>query len=415
MTDEFAEIVIVGAGPAGIMAAIRAKELRKEVILLEKNNSIGKKILLTGKKRCNLTNEAPIEDFVKKFKKQGKFLKTAFYAFSNRDLINFFERQGLSMKRERQGRIFPITDKSASVVEALAKCLSDNKIKILYNTRITGIAEKEDRFYIKAEKKLSIKAKKVILATGGASYAATGSTGDGFKLARQLGHSITRLVPALVPLRVAEPWIKGLQGLTLKNVRFNILIKGKKIRSSIGEILFTHFGVSGPLILDLSGEISGIIDSHISAPLFIDMKPGLTPEKLDKRILAELKKNGKMQFCNILKSLIPSKMVSVFMMLAGISGRTPANQVTKDQRRVTSALLKAFPLTLSGALPLEYAMVTAGGVLSSEINSRTLESKIIPHLYFAGEIIEGSAPSGGFSLQQAFSTGHLAGENAAHE
>lgn len=406
------DIVVVGAGAAGTMAAIRAGQLGKKVVLVEKNPSLGKKILLTGKGRCNITNSAPIEDFIEKFGKQGLFLRSAFFRFFNRDLINFFSLNGLELKTERQGRVFPVTDKAFSVQETLKKCLLKNNVKVIYNTTLIAIERKDRVFKLDLKSDNKIRAKKVILATGGSSFRITGSTGDGFRIAQKLGHTLTQLKPALVPLKVKEQWVKELQGLSLKNIRVILKCGKKKITSSIGEVIFTHFGVSGPLILDLSGRIVGLLDEFKEIGLSIDLKPGLTPEKLKARLIREFKANGNTSLKNIMKSFLPGRLTDVFLGISGADAAKKGNQVTKKERHVLLNLLKSFPLTITGSLPIEEAMVTAGGVSTKEINPRTMESKLVPGLYFAGEIIEGAAQSGGYNLQQAFSTGFLAGESA---
>jgi len=407
------DIAVVGAGAAGIMASIRAAQLKKNVVLVERNNSIGKKILITGKSRCNVTNIAPISTFIEKFGKQGPFFRSAFSTFFNHDLMDFFKFKGLELKVERQGRVFPTTDNAYSIVEVLRKYLSDNNVTILYKMRLTDIIKKDGIFQLDFENKYSIKAKKVILATGGASYKATGSSGDGFCLAKKLGHTIVALKPGLVPLKTKELWVKELQGLTLKNIRLTFEYDGKKIVSEVGELLFTHFGVSGPLVLDLSNKIVRLLEEYQEIRLFIDLKPGLKPEQIQNRLLNEFKVKGNAELKNVMKNLLPQKLIPVFINLLGLDPEKKANQITQQERRSIMNLLKALPLTIIGSLPLEEAMITDGGISTKEINPRTMESKIIPGLYFAGEIIDGCASSGGYNLQQAFSTGYLAGEQAA--
>jgi len=407
------DIAVVGAGPAGTMAAIRAGQLKKNVVLIERNDSIGKKILLSGKGRGNITNIAPLETFIRKFGKQGAFLKSAFFAFFNQDLIDFFKSKGLELKMERQGRVFPVTDSARSIVEVLRRYLAENKVEILYDMRLLDIERKNGFFQLHLEGNGKIDAKKIVLATGGASFKITGSTGDGFHIARRLGHTVVPLKPALVPLRTKESWIKELQGLTLKNICITFECGKKKIVSDVGELIFTHFGVSGPLVLDLSGNVIGILEEHREIRLVIDLKPGLKPEQLERRLLNEFNVKGNTQLKNIMKSLLPHRLIPVFMRLLALEPERKANQITKEERHSIMSLLKALPLTIIGSLPIEEAMVTNGGISTKEVNSRTMESKIIPGLYFAGEIINGCAPSGGYNLQQAFSTGYLAGEKAA--
>lgn len=408
------DIAVVGAGAAGTMAAIRAGQLKKRVVLVERNDIIGKKILLTGKGRCNVTNTANLDDFLSKFGKDGAFFRTAFSRLSNEDLIDFFKAKGLELKAERQGRVFPITDNAISITQTLKEYLSENNVDIRYNARIKNIRQKEGIFHIDLTEGGTVEAKKVILAMGGASYKATGSTGDGFVIAKELGHTVTALRPGLVPLRTEEAWTKEVQGLTLKNIRLTFTYGKKRIVSEIGELLFTHFGVSGPLILDLSAYITGLLEEYPKIGLFIDLKPGLEPKQIENKILAEIKLLGKKEIKNFLKIFLPVNLIPIFARLANLDPDKKANQITQEGRRLMINTFKAMPLTIVGSLPIEEAMVTCGGVSKSEINPRTMESKIVPGVYFAGEIVDGSASSGGYNLQQAFSTGYLAGEAAAN-
>jgi len=415
------DIAVVGGGAAGAMAAIRAGELNKDVILIEKKPSIGLKILLTGAGRCNITNIAPIDIFIEKFGSCGNFLRTAFDRFSNRDLMDFFESKGLKLKSERQGRVFPDSGKARSVTEALERALKEIGIDILYNSALISIEKNNGLFELalagdpsaslRTGKK--IRSKKVILAVGGASYEETGSSGDGFRIAKLMGHTITPLKAALVPLKTKEAWVKDLQGISLENIRITFLINNKKITSDIGELMFTHFGVSGPLVLDLSGRISEFLSERKEVKLLIDLKPGLDTAKLQARLLRDFQAKGNAQLLTIIEGLLPKRMAGVFLRLAGLDPALKASQVTQGQRQAMLRLLKALPLTITAALPIKYAMVTNGGVSIKEINPRTMGSKVVPGLYFAGEIIDGAAPSGGYNLQQAFSTGFLAGEEAA--
>lgn len=407
------DIAVIGGGAAGSMAAIRAASVGKKVALLERNDTIGKKIFMTGKGRCNVTNIAPIEAFIEKFGKKGEFFRTALFEFSNEDLIDFLRSTGLETKTERQGRVFPVTDNAKSVVDTLKRCLAQNKAEIFYGVRVNSITKKEGNFFIESEPGGTFKARKVILAFGGASYKATGSSGDGFRIARELGHAVTALKGALVPLKTKESWVKDLQGLGLENIRLAIECGKKRITSDIGELMFTHFGVSGPLVLDLSGKIIELLESHEEISLYIDLKPALSPAQIEGRLLSEFRAKGKTSLNNMMKSLLPHRMILKFLELAGIDAGKTASQITQAERRAIAELLKKFPLTVTGSLALEEAMVTAGGVSQKDINPRTMESKIVPGVYFAGEIIDGAASSGGYNLQAAFSTGYLAGERAA--
>ena len=412
MKCEF-DIAVVGAGPSGIMAAIRASELGSKVVIIEKNDSIGKKLLITGKGRCNITNSCDPEGFVGKFGTCGQFLRNAFYAFSSQDLIDFFGKAGVETKTERQGRVFPVTDKSSTVVEALKKSLIANGVEIAYTSPVKAIKKETGGFVISIDGKDDIRAKKVIIATGGASYKVTGSTGDGFRMAEELGHSIKPLRAELVPLVTEEEWVKDLQGLGLENIKIVFSSGKKKIESPVGELMFTHFGVSGPLVLDLSGEVTALLGEGKEVALHIDLKPGLREEQLDSKLIHKFTAKGHSMMKNIMKDVLPQRLIPVFLKIAGIPEGRMSNQVTKDERKAIMKLLKALPLKIKCSLALEEAMVTAGGVSIKDIDPRTMESKKIKGLYFAGEVMEGSAPSGGYNLQQAFSTGYLAGDKAA--
>jgi hypothetical protein len=410
------DIVVIGGGAAGSMAAITAGRLGKKVLLIERNDSIGRKILITGKGRCNITNSADISTFIEKFGKQGEFLRTAFYAFSSEDLVAFLNELGLETKIERQGRIFPVTDKAHSVVDALKKALSEASVEVIYNGRICEIARDGESFKLVTEGEREIGAKKVIIATGGASYRVTGSTGDGFTMAEKLGHSVAVLTPGLVPLTVKEGWVKELQGIALENIsiKFDTSAYGKKsLTSDVGELMFTHFGVSGPLVLDMSAKVMDILKEYKEISLLIDFKPGLRVEQLESKLLHKFKIKGNVVIKNLLRDLLPQRLIDRFLRNLKMRDDLKTNQITLEQRSAIIAQLKAFKLTITGSLPIEEAMVTGGGVSIKEINPRTMESKVVSGIYFAGEVIEGSAASGGYNLQQAFSTGYLAGEKAA--
>ena len=407
------DIAVIGAGPSGIMAAIKASESGSKVAIIEKNDSIGKKLLMTGKGRCNITNSCDPEGFVKKFGECGQFLRNAFYAFSSDDLVDFFGKAGVEMKTERQGRIFPVTDRSASVVEALKKSLVANGVEIIYGASVSAIKKITGGFVISIAGKEDCSVKKVIIATGGASYKATGSTGDGFRLAKELGHEIAPLRAELVPLVTEEEWVKDLQGLGLENIRITFSSGKKMIESPIGELMFTHFGVSGPLVLDLSGEVTALLEEGKEVALHIDLKPGLREEQLESKLIHKFTSKGHSMMKNIMKDVLPNRLIPVFLKIAGVPEGRMSNQVTKDERKVIMKLLKALPLKIKRSLVIEEAMVTGGGVSIKEIDPHTMESKIVKGLYFAGEVIEGAAPSGGYNLQQAFSTGYLAGDKAA--
>ncbi|MFH1860596.1 MAG: NAD(P)/FAD-dependent oxidoreductase [bacterium] len=413
-------IVVIGGGPAGMMAAIRASQIGQEaahltdVILIEKNSSLGKKLLLTGKCRCNLTNACDIETFLVKFHKNGRFLRTALNTFSNTDLMQFFEGRGLPLKIERQLRVFPVTDLSNSVLEILKKELAENNVRIVYNAQIDDILVQDN--YVKSVllRDKTISCDRIILATGGISYGFTGSTGEGLKIAQQLGHRIVPLRAGLVPLRIKGHYPKLLEGLTLKNIQLVFKCGKRQIVSDVGELLFTDFGISGPLILSLSGQIVDWLNNEGKTVFVtIDLKPGMSQEQLDARFLREFNDNSKKSIRSILKFFLPQRMVDVFMEIAGIFQDKQVNQINKDERHRLVALFKGLQLEVIGALPVEQAMITQGGISLKDINPQTMESCIVSGLYFAGEIMDVDADTGGFNLQASFSTGYLAGENAA--
>ncbi len=407
-------IVIVGAGPAGMMAAIRAAELRANVTLIEKNPILGRKLLLSGKGRCNLTNACGLELFLQRFSKNGPFLRDAFKKFFNTELINFFQSKGLKLKIERQQRVFPVTDKSTSILEVLKKELQKNKVTVLCNISLKDIFTQNNKIKsVLFSDGRTVFADKLILATGGLSYKFTGSTGEGQELAKKLGHQIVAGKPGLVPLETRERYPKILEGLTLKNIRLKFSNTQTQIISEIGELLFTGFGISGPLVLSLSGKIVDWLAEKNPVFVEIDLKPALSTEQLNARLLRELKLNAKKNIKNALKSLMPLKLVDIFIEIAKIDPHKQASHLTQEERKIIISLLKALRLNIVRSLPLEEAMITRGGVSLKEINPRTMESRLIKGLYFAGEIIDIDADTGGFNLQAAFSTGYLAGESAS--
>ncbi len=408
------KIVIVGAGPSGMMAAIRASQLNQEVILFEKNSTPGRKLLLSGKGRCNLTNACILDLFLKRFAKDGEFLRGAFGKFFNQDLINFFKDRGLELKTERQLRVFPVTDSSISILEVLKKELIKNKVKIIYKTKIKDILVEGDMVKgVSFESAESISCNRVILATGGVSYSFTGSTGEGLRMAQKIGHKIMPLRPGLVFLKVKEKYPKILGGLTLKNIRIKFYNGKKEVVSEVGELVFTETGVSGPLVLALSGKIIDWLEDKKEVYAEIDLKPGLSPEQLDARLLREFGINPKKNINNTMKSLLPLKLVDLIIEIAKVKPEEKANQITHQERQRIRTLLKGWRLNIIGSGSIEEGMVTRGGVSLKEINPRTMESRLIKGLYFCGEMIDLDADTGGFNLQAAFSTGYLAGESAA--
>lgn len=403
------DVIIIGAGAAGLMAAVSASSSGKKCIVLEKNNIPGKKLLITGKGRCNITNDADIDEIIRNFPGNGKFLYSTLYTFSNRDLLYFFSEYGLKTKTERGGRIFPESDKAQDVVRALMKAVERYKVTMIYNTavkeliiengKVIGVKTANDQVYY---------ANSVIIATGGKSYPRTGSTGDGYVLAKQAGHTVIPPEPALVPLYTVETFVKDLMGLSLRNVAVTFYDPdGSKIWSDFGELLFTHFGISGPTVLTGSRMIADY--KYKGCKTVIDLKPALDEKKLDARILRDFEKYSNKQYKNALGDLLPSKMIPVFVRLSGIDPETTVNQITAEQRRAVRQLLKNFTLTIEKPAPIEEAIVTKGGVHVKEINSGTMESVLVKNLFFAGEVIDIDGYTGGFNLTAAFSTGYTAG------
>lgn len=393
------------------MAAWKAAERGRQVLLLEKNDQVGKKILISGKGRCNITNNTDIEGLIQNIPGNGNFLYSSFYSFSNEDMILLLKEEGLETKVERGGRVFPVSDRSKDVVRVLQRLAENNGVQIQTNTAVDSIIEKNGAvFGVRLKNGRVLEADSVVLATGGASYPGTGSTGDGYEMTKNLGHKIVPLKPSLVPLKTAEKWIGELQGLSLKNISITMIDKkGRKIYSDFGEMLFTHFGVSGPVILSASRHILPYDFKNIR--LVIDLKPALDEETLDARIQRDFEKYSRKQFKNSLDELLPQKMIPVVIKLSQIDEDKPVNQITKTERRALVMLLKHFILEIAGARPLAEAIVTAGGVCTDEINPSTMESKLVKGLYLSGEVIDVDGYTGGFNLTIAFSTGVLAGMN----
>lgn len=416
-------VVVIGGGPAGMMAAISASQNNNEVWLLEKNHKLGKKLLITGKGRCNITSSLDMKNFISNVPGNGKFLYSAFDNYTNIDIINFLKKHGVNVKEERGNRIFPTSDKSVDVLSAFEKELKNKNIKIKFNAKVTDIETKDNEVkYVKYEeegKQKSIEADKVILATGGKTYPQTGSTGDGYEMAKRLGHTITEIKPSLVPLTtsgISLELCKEMQGLSLKNVSIKIMdtSKNKLIYEDFGEMLFTHFGISGPTILSASAHLIRYknIDSLLKEQkikLIIDLKPALSLEKLDARVQRDFLDNKNKEFKNSLNNLLPQKLISPIIQLSEIEGNEKVNEITKEKRLRLVKLLKNFTIAITGFRPLEEGIVTSGGISIKEINPKTMESKLVKGLFFAGEIIDVDAYTGGFNLQIAYSTGYTAG------
>ena len=415
------KVIVIGGGPAGMMAAIACAENGNSVILLEKKERLGRKLLITGKGRCNITSSLPIEEFIQNIPGNGQFLYSAFKNYTNNDIINFLNEEGLEVKEERGNRIFPVTNKSLDVLKCFTKRLKKLNVKIEYNMEVTEIVSRDEdgKLKVKTANDKIFEADKVILAAGGKSYPLTGSTGDGYELVEKLGHTVTKIRPSLVPLESFEQSMcKELQGLSLRNV--NIELKNnennKIIYQDFGEMLFTHFGVSGPTILSSSAHLVRYknIDELLKNKkivLSIDFKPALSEEKLDERILRDFAEFKNKQFKNSLDKLLPQKLIPVIIEKSEINPNKKVNEINKKERHRLVELLKNFEVTIKGFRPIDEAIVTSGGINIKEINPKTMESKLVDGLYFAGEIIDVDAYTGGFNLQIAYSTGYTAGNN----
>ena len=415
------KVVVIGGGPAGMMAAITAAERGQKVILIEKMKTLGRKLLITGKGRCNITSSLSMEDFIKNVPGNGKFLFSAFKNYTNKDIISFLKRQGLDVKEERGNRIFPITDKSQDVLNCFIKRLEQLNVKIIYNSRVDEIiTEKEEDIIkvigVKVNNKI-INANKIIIATGGKSYPLTGSTGDGYEIAKKLGHTITKIKPSLVPLEIVEKnQCIELQGLSLKNVEIKLIDSesNKSIYNDFGEMLFTHFGVSGPIILSSSAHLvrykdieNKLLNKKIK--LKIDFKPALSEEKLEQRILRDFEEIKNKQYKNSLNKLLPQKLINIIIEKSNINADKKINEITKEERKRLVKILKNFELTIKSFRTIDEAIITSGGIDIKELNPKTMESKKVKGLYFAGEVIDVDAYTGGFNLQIAYSTGYTAG------
>lgn len=406
------QVLVVGGGAAGMMAAGRAAECGADVWLLEKTPRLGSKLRLTGKGRCNLTNQAEIPQFISHFGETGPFLHGAFARFFVQDLLSFFNRRGVPTVVERGGRVFPASNDARQVVDALEGYLVVTGVRIQRGFPVERLEVTDQCIRGLAGKGRVLPGDAVILATGGASYPRTGSDGSGYRLAAGVGHHIVPIGPALVPLIAAEPWVRDLQGLSLRNVQATLLLNDRPVGQEFGEMLFTHFGVSGPIVLTLSKRaVRALPQGRVS--LAINLKPAVTPEELDERLHRELEEHGRRQWHNVLAGLLPSTMVPVFATLLGVPAGKPAHQVTAAERKRIRALLQDLRITIQGARPIAEAIVTAGGVDTREIDPRTMQSRLVRGLFFCGEVMDIDADTGGYNLQAAFSTGHLAGESAA--
>ncbi len=409
------KVAVIGGGAAGMMAAVAAAGHGHEVSLFEKNEKLGKKIYITGKGRCNLTNDCEVEELLQAVCVNRKFLYSAFYGFTSQDTIAFFENAGMRTKTERGNRVFPVSDHSSDVISALSRQLKQSGVKIYLETEVAEVLQKEceDGTCISGIRLTSgkqISADAVVVATGGISYRTTGSTGDGYRFAEELGHSVTELSPSLVPIETADGWAEKLQGLSLRNVEVTVLDGKKELYREFGEMMFTHYGVTGPLILTASCVIQKKLKAH-PLQLLIDLKPALSVEQLDARILREFEAAKNKQFKNVLGTLFPAKLIPVMIERCGIPAEKAIHDISKEERRMLVEFTKRFPLTLLRLRDYNEAIITRGGVSVKEVNPTTMESRKVSGLYFAGEVLDLDAVTGGFNLQIAWATGHAAGSS----
>ena len=407
-------VIVVGGGAAGMFAAIAAAKNGHQVTLYEKNEKLGKKIFITGKGRCNITNAADMEELFDAVVTNSKFLYSSFYGYTNQNVIDFFEDAGVPVKIERGNRVFPISDHSSDVIRALEREMKKVGVKVCLNTEVKSVEAEKGKFNKVVLKDTTTQtADACIVATGGLSYRSTGSTGDGFRFAENVGHKVTQCFPSLVPMETKEPWICELQGLSLRNVEAKILDGKKELYKDFGEMLFTHFGVSGPLIISASSYVGKkFMDKNgqkKELTLEIDLKPALTEEQLDQRVLRDFEENHNRQFKNAITKLFPTKLIPVMLELGGIDPEKKVNSIEKEERKQFVHLIKHFRMTLTGLRDYPEAIITKGGVNVKEIDPGTMESKLVKGLYFAGEVLDLDALTGGFNLQIAWSTGYLAG------
>lgn len=413
-TNDAMKVYVIGGGPAGMMAACSAAYHGASVTLLEKKERLGRKLSITGKGRCNLTSAVELDQFMQGYAGNGRFLYSSLHAFSNQDLMDFFRSRGLELKVERGQRVFPVSDEAHDVVKILQKELQQLNVEVVTDARVDSLVTKGSGFTITCGSRHYF-APKVIVATGGLSYPGTGSTGDGYRWARLLGHHVVDPRPGLVPLVAEEDWIPQLKGLSLKNVQAaSYQLDGKRINSEFGEMLFTHFGLSGPIILSMSRDIGEHLHkTGRKVRITIDLKPALTWEQVEARLQRDLDRYARRHFANSLDDLLPRKLIPVIVSLSGIDPHQESGQIKREQRRRLAELLKALPVTITATRPIAEAIVTAGGIDTKEVNPRTMESRLHPNLFFAGEVLDVDGYTGGFNLQAAFSTGYLAGKHSA--
>ena len=406
------DIIVIGGGPSGLLAAATAASRGARTTLLERMDRPGRKLRICGKGRGNIGNTAPLNDFLTHFGKNFRFLRPALAHFFTPDTVDLLDSLGVPTKEERGGRLFPVSDNAQDLVDAFVRHARSSGVTIRTGCRVSDIRRLAEGFEVTFGSE-NIKADRVILATGGASYPATGSTGDGYDLARRLGHGITTISPALIPLVTAGDTAKRLQGLSLRNVRAELRVDGKKSAEQMGEMLFTHFGLSGPIILTLSKAAVQALDQGRKTEIHVDLKPALEPAKLDARLQRDLNEHGKMHLENLLRGLMPPKLIPVCLDQTGLAGDKPANQISSEERKRLRVWLKELRFEVTGHRPLREAIVTAGGVSLTEVNPKTMQSRLCPGLFLAGEVLDMDADTGGFNLQAALSTGHLAGLSAA--
>ena len=416
------KVIVVGGGAAGMMAAIQSARKGNQVLLLEKNERLGKKLFITGKGRCNVTNGCDVEELFGKVVSNHRFLYSSFYSFTNQDAIDFFEELGVPLKRERGDRIFPVSDHSSDVIRALEREMDRLGVDVRLNTEVSSliiedVSLEESVSYsqqshitgVKLKNGKTEKADAVIVTTGGISYPSTGSTGDGFRWAKDAGHKVTELSPSLVPVHIKENWCERMMGLSLRNTGFKAFVGKKKIYEEQGELLFTHFGISGPVVLSFSAYAKKYLEKGIT--VILDLKPAMSKEQLDARILRDFADKINKQFKNSLDDLLPKKMIPIIIERSAISPEKKVNEITKEERTRLVTLLKEFDLTVTGLGTFKEAIITKGGIAVKEIDPGTMESKLVSGLYFAGEILDLDALTGGYNLQIAWSTAYLAGQN----
>lgn len=412
---EIYDIAVIGGGPAGMMAAGRAAELGRSVVLLEKNRQLGVKLLITGKGRCNITRDEPDpQQLAEGYGKKGRFLLPALRAFGVQDVVEFFESRGVKTKVERGKRVFPASDKARDVRDALAAYLRQAGVEVRLNTRVTGLAADGELITGIDTARGRVVARRYILSSGGCSYPGTGSTGEGFDWLRDLGHNITPLEPALVPIIVKEEWVKEAQGLSLKNVRISLCQHGQRKDQRFGEALITHFGLSGPIVLDISKKVGELLPQG-EVKLYVDLKPSLSFDRLDERVQRDFAKYRNKTFKNSLTDLLPRSLIAPVIRLTGINPDKQVNSVTREERHRLVNLLKGLEFTVSGLMGFEQAIITRGGVDLKEVDPRTMRSRLFRNLFLAGEILDLDGPTGGYNLQLCWSTGFLAGQSAAED